>query len=100
MKIWAVANQKGGVGKTTSVVSIGGLLASQDQRVLLLDMDPHGSLTSYFKYNPDEIEKYSVIKKYNYKMFPSGRGWQAHDKMRQVPVRFQYISVPLEPALR
>jgi len=57
MKIWAVANQKGGVGKTTSVVSIGGLLASQDQRVLLLDMDPHGSLTSYFKYNPDEIEK-------------------------------------------
>ncbi len=57
MNVWAVANQKGGVGKTTSVVALGGLLASQDQRVLLLDMDPHGSLTSYFKYNPDEIEK-------------------------------------------
>ena len=57
MKVWAVANQKGGVGKTTSVVALGGLLSSQDQRVLLLDMDPHGSLTSYFKYNPDEIEK-------------------------------------------
>ena len=57
MKVWAVANQKGGVGKTTSVVGLGGLLASQGMRVLLLDMDPHGSLTSYFKYNPDEIEK-------------------------------------------
>ena len=57
MKVWAIANQKGGVGKTTSVVGLGGLLASQGQRVLLLDMDPHGSLTSYFGCNPDEIEK-------------------------------------------
>lgn len=57
MRIWAVANQKGGVGKTTSVVGLGGLLATEGKRVLLLDMDPHGSLTSYFKYNPDDIEQ-------------------------------------------
>ncbi len=57
MKVWAIANQKGGVGKTTSVVGLGGLLASQGQRVLLLDLDPHGSLTSYFKHNPDEMPK-------------------------------------------
>ena len=57
MKIWAVANQKGGVGKTTTVVGLGGLLASQKQRVLLLDMDPHGSLTSYFQCNPDDIDR-------------------------------------------
>ncbi len=56
MKIWAVANQKGGVGKTTSVVGLGGLLASAGMRVLLIDLDPHGSLTSYFKQNPDELE--------------------------------------------
>ena len=56
MKIWAVANQKGGVGKTTSVVALGGLLASAGKRVLLIDLDPHGSLTSYFKQNPDEME--------------------------------------------
>ncbi len=56
MKIWAVSNQKGGVGKTTSVVSLGGLLSSWGFRTLLVDLDPHGSLTSYFKMNPDDIE--------------------------------------------
>lgn len=57
MHIWAVANQKGGVGKTTSVVTLGGLLADAGNRVLLLDLDPHGSLTSYFRFDPDSIEK-------------------------------------------
>ncbi len=56
MKIWAVSNQKGGVGKTTTVVSLGGLLSSWGYKTLLVDLDPHGSLTSYFKHNPDTIE--------------------------------------------
>lgn len=56
MKIWTVANQKGGVGKTTTAVSLGGLLASWGFRTLLLDIDPHGSLTSYFRYDPDAME--------------------------------------------
>ena len=56
MKIWTVSNQKGGVGKTTTAVSLGGLLAAQGQRVLLLDLDPQGSLTSYFRLNPDGME--------------------------------------------
>lgn len=55
MRIWAVANQKGGVGKTTSVVTLGGLLAEQGKRVLVVDLDPHGSLTSWFGYDPDTI---------------------------------------------
>lgn len=59
MRIWAVANQKGGVGKTTTVVSLGGLLAEQGQRVLLLDLDPHGSLTSYFGFGSANLEKSS-----------------------------------------
>ena len=59
MRVWAVANQKGGVGKTTSAVTLGGLLAEQGHRVLLLDLDPHGSMTSYFGYDPDGLQKSS-----------------------------------------
>ena len=57
MNVWAVANQKGGVAKTTTVVTLAGHLVSRGLRCLLVDLDPHGSLTSYFKYDPDELEK-------------------------------------------
>ncbi|MGB1239039.1 MAG: ParA family protein [Pseudomonadales bacterium] len=57
MQVWSISNQKGGVGKTTTVVSLAGLLADSGYDVLLVDLDPHGSLTSYFKYDPDEIER-------------------------------------------
>jgi len=56
VKIWTVSNQKGGVGKTTTAVCLGGLLAEQGQRVLLLDLDPQGSLSAYFRLNPDAVE--------------------------------------------
>jgi len=56
VKVWTLANQKGGVGKTTSAVSLGGLLASWGFKTLMMDVDPHGSLTSYFRYDPDTIE--------------------------------------------
>ncbi len=56
MKIWSVANQKGGVGKTTTVVSLGGLLARRGYRTLLLDMDPHGSMSAYFGLDPDQTD--------------------------------------------
>ena len=55
MKIWAVANQKGGVGKTTTSVNLGGLLAARGRQTLLVDLDPHGSLTSYFGYDPESV---------------------------------------------
>ncbi len=45
-RIYAVANQKGGVGKTTSVISICGYLAGSGRRVLLVDLDPQANATS------------------------------------------------------
>ncbi len=56
MKVWATANQKGGVGKTTSAVTLAGVMQKRGLRVLLVDLDPHGSLTSYFGVDPDVIE--------------------------------------------
>lgn len=56
MNVWAIANQKGGVAKTTTAVSLAGWLALRGARTLMVDLDPHGSLTAYFGINPDTVE--------------------------------------------
>ena len=52
----AVANQKGGVAKTTSVASIGAALAEQGHRVLLVDLDPQACLTFSLGIDPEDLE--------------------------------------------
>lgn len=54
MIVWTIANQKGGVGKTTTSVTLGGLVAQQGKRVLLIDTDPHASLSYYFGIDSEE----------------------------------------------
>ena len=56
MVVWTVANQKGGVGKTTSTIALAGLLAEQGHRVLLVDTDPHASLSYYFGIESEDLE--------------------------------------------
>lgn len=56
MEVWTVANQKGGVGKTTTSIALAGLLAECGKRVLLVDTDPHASLSYYFGVESEDLE--------------------------------------------
>ncbi len=56
-RVIAVANQKGGVAKTTTVANLAAALSQAGARVLMLDMDPQGSLTLWSGRNPDELDK-------------------------------------------
>jgi chromosome partitioning protein len=62
-RVFAVANQKGGVGKTTTAINLGACLAELGYRTLVVDLDPQGNATTGLGLNPRELETsmYDVI---------------------------------------
>jgi chromosome partitioning protein len=56
MRVIAMANQKGGVGKTTTTVNTGMMLATRGFKVLVVDLDPQGNATSSFGVDKDELD--------------------------------------------
>ena len=91
MRVLAIANQKGGVGKTTTSVSLGGLIAASGKRVLLLDIDPHGSLSTYFRQDPDSqtLSTYTLFQE---------RKELSKDSVRRLIVETDYPNLHLIPS--
>jgi chromosome partitioning protein len=95
-RVIAVANQKGGVGKTTTTVNLGACLASLGKRVLLIDIDPQGNTTSGIGINKADVryDVYDVlINEVNAKdaILPT-----AVDKLHILPATIQLAGAEIE----
>ncbi len=55
-RVLAVANQKGGVGKTTTALTLAGALTLKGRRVLVMDLDPHVSASVHLRFYPDQLQ--------------------------------------------
>jgi len=128
-RIYAIANQKGGVGKTTSVVNLSGFLAGSGRSLLLVDMDPQANATSGLGYDKYKVEKstYDLLleeaglddilirhQEYHIDLLPShpslagaevelvnaiGREYRLRNVLAAIDGRYDYVLIDCPPSL-
>ena len=94
MNIIAIANQKGGVGKTTTAVNLSACLSRMGRRVLLVDLDPQANATDHCALeNPtdERHSSYALIADKSPEFAGSGAKFQLHTRYRNVRRTFHNI---------
>ncbi len=91
MICWTIANQKGGVGKTTTAITLAGELSKRGHSVLLLDIDPHASLTYYLGIDADPLEITC------YDLFLAGRN-VTREQVHQARIHTRFDGIDILPA--
>ena len=97
MRVIAVFNHKGGVGKTTTVANLGAALAAAGRKVLLVDIDPQACLTVHFGVDPETAEEtiYEVL----CRELPFPRAVRdVGERLRLVPAQLDLAGAELELA--
>src|ERR1041385_6762608 len=103
MLTYAISSQKGGVGKTTTTVNLGAALAQEGRRVLLLDMDPQGSLTAAVGCNTTALSMGDVLQNPDqmlHAISPCAGGMRVVTASPTLSSVFQELTEMSEPAFR